>query len=103
MKDIAIGNVRNFVLVGHTGAGKTTLTDALLFKLGVNDRFGSVDDGSSMADYNEEEKARRITTWAKPFDGLYKASGGKTRRMVFTDTPGYADFFGQVVGVDSRC
>ncbi|MGD9873640.1 MAG: elongation factor G [Kiritimatiellia bacterium] len=97
MKNIAIADVRNFVLLGHTGSGKTTLVDALLYKLGINDRLGSVDDGSSMADWTEEEKARKISTSAKPFDASYKDPAGKTTRMVFMDTPGYADFYGQVV------
>ena len=47
MKDIPIADVRNFVLVGHTGSGKTALVDALLYKLGVNDRLGNPGDGTS--------------------------------------------------------
>ncbi|MBN1268175.1 MAG: elongation factor G, partial [Kiritimatiellae bacterium] len=97
MKDIAIADVRNFAFVGHTGSGKTALVDALLFKLGVNNRLGSTDDGSSMADWTDEEKERKISIWAKPFDGVYKSKSGKSIRLVMFDTPGYADFFGQVV------
>lgn len=78
-------------------SGKTTLVDALLHKLGINDRLGSVDSGSSMADFTEEEKKRNITIFAKPFSGTYKSSDGKTVGVVFCDTPGYMDFFGQVV------
>jgi elongation factor G len=101
MKDIAIANVRNFALMGHTGAGKTVLVDAILFKMGVNDRFGSTADGSSMADWTEEEKERKITIWAKPFDGVYKATDGQKFDVVMLDTPGYADFYGQVVGASA--
>ncbi|MBA4386754.1 MAG: elongation factor G [Verrucomicrobia bacterium] len=97
MNDIAVSDVRNFVFLGHTGSGKTTMVDALLFKLGVNDRFGSVAAGSSMADYTEEEKARKITIFAKPFNGTYKTKAGKSINCVFTDTPGYMDFYGQVM------
>ena len=50
MKDIPIADVRNFVLMGHTGSGKTTLVDSLLFKLGVTDRQGNPGDGTSAAD-----------------------------------------------------
>ena len=97
MKDMAIGDVRNFALVGHTGSGKTTLLDALLYKLGVNDRQGNPGEGTSMADWTDEEKARKISIWAKPFDGTWRPKGGKAVRLVMLDTPGYADFFGQVV------
>ena len=97
MKDIPIADVRNFALVGHTGSGKTTLLDTLLYKLGVNDRLGNPGDGTSMADWTDEEKARKITIWAKPFDATWKPKGGKALRLVMMDTPGYADFFGQVV------
>ncbi len=97
MKDIALADVRNFVLVGHTGSGKTALIDALLYKMGINDRLGSTDDGTSMADWTDEEKERKITMWAKPFDGSAKTAAGKPLRLVFVDTPGYADFYGQVV------
>ncbi|MEI6563620.1 MAG: elongation factor G [bacterium] len=97
MKDIAVSDVRNFVLMGHTASGKTTLADAMLFKMGVNDRFGSVDQGSSLGDYTDEEKARKTTIYAKSFCGTYKSSDGHNMDIVFCDTPGYADFFGQVI------
>ena len=64
MDNIPVADTRNFVLVGHTGSGKTSLVDALLFKLGINDRLGSVDSGSSMADYTDEEKGRKTNTFA---------------------------------------
>ena len=96
MKDIAVANVRNVALVGHTGSGKTTLLDALLFKLGINDRLGSPADGTSFADWTEEEKERKITIWAKSFSGVCSAAGVK-HNLVVLDTPGYADFYGQVV------
>ena len=97
MKDIPIADVRNFVLVGHTGSGKTALVDALLYKLGVNDRLGNPGDGTSMADWTDEEKNRKISIWAKPFDAVWRPKGGQALRLVMLDTPGYADFFGQVV------
>lgn len=97
MKDIAVSDVRNFVLMGHTASGKTTLADALLFKMGVSDRLGSVDQGSSLGDYTDEEKARKTTVYAKSFCGTYKSADGHNMDIVFCDTPGYADFFGQVI------
>ena len=50
MKDLAVADVRSFAIMGHTGSGKTVLTDAILHKLGLNDRLGVVDAGSSCSD-----------------------------------------------------
>jgi elongation factor G len=97
MSDIAVSDIRNFAILGHAGCGKTTLTEALLFALGLNERLGSVASGTSMADYSDEEKARKITIFAKPFNGTYKNAAGRTLHMVFLDTPGYMDFYGQVL------
>ena len=97
MKNIPIDSVRNFALMGHTGSGKTSLIDSILFKLGQVDRVGSPENGTSVADWTDEEKAHEISIWAKPFDGVYTAASGKTRRLVMIDTPGFADFIGQMV------
>jgi len=97
MKGIPISGVRNFALMGHTGSGKTSLLDVMLNILGTNERAGSVDDKSSMADWTPEEQEHEISIWAKPFDGVYTAASGKQRRFVVLDTPGYADFIGQLM------
>jgi len=97
MSDVPVANIRNFVILGHSGTGKTTLTDALAFKMGLNDRLGLVANGSSISDTSEEEKTRRISLFASPFMGEY-ALNGETYRLVFTDAPGFMDFYGQVLG-----
>ncbi len=97
MKDIEIVNVRNFALLGHTGSGKTTLLDAILFKLGVTDRQGTPENGTSASDWTDEEKSRQISMWATSFDLVYKTKAGRAMELVALDTPGYADFYGQVL------
>ncbi len=97
MSDVPAANIRNFVILGHSGTGKTTLTDALAFKLGLNDRLGLVANGSSISDTSEEEKNRKISIFANPFMGEY-ALNNENYRLVFTDAPGFMDFYGQVLG-----
>ncbi|NLL84260.1 MAG: elongation factor G [Lentisphaerae bacterium] len=96
MKDIAVSNVRNFAILGHSGSGKTTLTDAIAFKLGLNDRLGLVTNGSSVSDFSDEEKQRQISIFASSLEGNYTC-GGAEYGLVFTDCPGFADFYGQVI------
>ena len=97
MKDIPVSNVRNFAVFGHSGSGKTTLVDALAFKFGLNDRQGSIDNGSSVSDFNDEEKERRCSIFAASFSAGVKGKDGKPYGFVFTDAPGYLDFYGQVI------
>ncbi len=89
--------VRNFVILGHSGSGKTTIVDAVAFKLGLNDRMGLVANGSSVSDTADEEKNRKITVFASSFTASHKL-GDDEYRMVFTDTPGFMDFYGQMLG-----
>lgn len=86
-------DIRNVALVGHGGTGKTTLADLFLFKGGVNNRAGSVDDGSSVFDTDDDEKERKSS--------ITSSLGHIThseKRINFIDTPGYPDFIGQVSG-----
>ena len=61
MKVYETADIRNVVLLGHGGAGKTSLTSAMLFASGVTDRLGAVDDGSATTDFDEEETTRKIS------------------------------------------
>ncbi|MBI1831148.1 MAG: elongation factor G, partial [Planctomycetes bacterium] len=56
-----VDDIRTVALVGHEVAGKTSLTDALLFKAKANDRRGSPDDGTSVSDFDEEEKKHKYS------------------------------------------
>lgn len=59
MTQIPVADTRNIVLLGHTGSGKTTLVDAIMYKAGQNDRLGLTSNGTSMADWTEEKKNGR--------------------------------------------
>ncbi len=85
--------IRNIVLCGHGSAGKTTLVDTLLNRTGAVKRQASVDDGTSICDFDEEEKQHKYTieSTVTHFD-----HGGKHFHVI--DTPGYPDFVGQAIG-----
>jgi elongation factor G len=83
--------IRNVVLVGHSGAGKTTLVEALLVATGTIPRPGRVEDGSTISDFDEAEirQQRSISLTVAPFEH----AGVKVNLL---DTPGYADFTGDL-------
>lgn len=97
MSNLPVANTRNVVVLGHTGSGKTSLIDSILYKTGMNDRLGMISNGSSMADWTDEEKDRKISIWAKPFRMRYKVTEGQEMDLTLLDTPGYLDLFGQAV------
>ena len=66
MKVYDAASIRNVALVGHSGSGKTQLAAALLFDAGAVNRFGKVDEGTSVTDYDDEEIARKHTLSATP-------------------------------------
>jgi elongation factor G len=88
-----VEDVRNVALVGHGAVGKTTLADLMLFRAGIGSRAGSVDDGSSLLDFDEEERQHKYTISSSlvHFDFAGKA-------FTVIDTPGYPDFLGQAIG-----
>lgn len=83
--------IRNVVVVGHTGAGKTTLVEALLVATGTISRAGRVEDGTTVSDYDESEvrQQRSVGLAVAPaeWDGI---------KINLLDTPGYADFVGDL-------
>src|SRR3954453_7549677 len=87
MKVYDAANIRNVALVGHSGSGKTQLASAALFDAGTINRFGKVDDGTTVTDFDEEEIARKHTLSAS----LAYAEWNRTK-INFIDTPGMANF-----------
>jgi elongation factor G len=82
-------DIRNIALAGHGASGKTSLADALLFRGGAVDRRGSVDEGTSVSDYDEEEKKRHFSIDTSVLHLDYKG-----KRVNLLDAPGYPDFVG---------
>ena len=93
MKDYKTENIRNICLGAHSGAGKTSLAEALLFNLGVASRIGTIENGNTISDYNDDEIERQISISSALLHGEWD-----NNKINFIDTPGYSDFFGEVVG-----
>ncbi|HEV2947605.1 MAG TPA: GTP-binding protein, partial [Gemmataceae bacterium] len=89
MAKYRVEDIRNIALVGHGAAGKTSLADSLLFKGKAVDRRGSVDDGSSLSDYDDEEKKRRFS-----IDTTILHLEHQGKQVHILDAPGYPDFVG---------
>jgi elongation factor G len=87
MKVYDAASIRNVAIVGHTGSGKTQLASAILFDAGMVNRFGKVDDGTTVTDYDEEEISRKHTL----SDSLAYAEWNK-QKVNLIDTPGMGNF-----------
>lgn len=94
MPSYTTADIRNIVLTGHGGAGKTTLADMMLFAAGAVNRKGSVTDGSSFSDYEKEEKDHVHSIYSSL---LHLDAEGK--RINFLDSPGSPDLIGQALQV----
>ena len=92
MSTIEVDRIRNIALVGHSGAGKTTLGEALLFKAGRTTRLGSIDDGSSVLDYDDESKERKHSV-----DSTFFHLERHGHLLNFLDTPGMPDYCGTAI------
>ena len=88
--------IRNVVLIGHGGVGKTTLAEALLHHAGITSRAGTVDDGTSTLDRDPEEIQRGSSVSLAVASFGWKASDGEQYRINLLDTPGHPDFEAEV-------
>lgn len=91
MKNYKSDMIRNIGLIGHSGSGKTSLAEAMLYNSGAIDRLGKIDDGNTVCDYDPEEIKRKISisTSLAPCEW-------KNIKINVLDTPGYFDFVGEV-------
>lgn len=94
----AADRIRNVALVGHRGAGKTALHEALLFEAGVVNRLGSVPDGSTVSDSGADEQARQMSI-STAFSSLH----WRERKVNLLDTPGEPSFVADALGALRVC
>src|SRR4026208_599975 len=85
-------HVKNIVLLGHAGSGKTTLAEAMIFEAGLTGRMGTIEDGTTMSDYHELERERGNSVFSSL---LHTRWDGYKINII--DTPGYEDFVGEVI------
>jgi elongation factor G len=93
MKVYQTDNIRNIALIGHGSAGKTTLTEALMYQTGVVGRMGKVETGTTLSDSDVDEVQRQISINTSLLPVQYQGV-----KINILDTPGYADFVSEVVG-----
>ena len=91
MKEYGIENTRNIVLLSHSGAGKTSAAEAMLFTTKAVNRLGKVDEGSSTSDYDPDEIKRKISINLTVLPCEWQDT-----KINLLDAPGYADFVGEV-------
>ncbi|MBF0217567.1 MAG: elongation factor G [Candidatus Omnitrophica bacterium] len=89
---VSTKDIRNVVIISHSGEGKTTLVENLLFKGGAISRKGTVSEGTTVSDYNEDEKERKNSINMSA--SFYEKDGIKVNIL---DAPGFLDFMGEVV------
>ena len=85
-------DIRNIVLLGHAGSGKTSLAEAILHKTGATNRLGSVDDKTSICDYYDEEKKHQHSIQSSV---VHVEHAGRMFNLI--DTPGSPDFVGPAI------
>ena len=92
MVEITTERIRNVVLLSHSGAGKTILSEAMLHQAGATTRLGRVEDGTTASDFEPEEAKRQTSVQTAVLNTPWRE-----HKLNVLDTPGYADFRGEVV------
>ncbi|MFC2044970.1 GTP-binding protein, partial [Chloroflexota bacterium] len=91
MEQYGLEGIRNTVIISHSGTGKTSLSEAILFASGAISRLGRVEDGTTTSDYDPSEIRRKISLSLSIIPCHWKGN-----KINFLDTPGYSDFVGEV-------
>ncbi len=88
--NITAKDIRNIAVIGHSGEGKTTLCEAMLFNGGMTDRMGRVEDGTAVTDFDELEKSKKLSVYASVAYLFWKGL-----KINLLDLPGFYDFEGE--------
>ncbi|WP_375657136.1 elongation factor G [Bartonella sp. CM120XJJH] len=91
-REYKIEDYRNFGIMAHIDAGKTTMTERILFYTGKNHKIGETHDGASTMDWMEQEQERGITITSAATTTFWEGKDGRKRRFNIIDTPGHVDF-----------
>ena len=91
-REYAIEDYRNFGIMAHIDAGKTTTTERILYYTGKSHKIGEVHDGAATMDWMEQEQERGITITSAATTTFWKGRDGSMRRFNIIDTPGHVDF-----------
>ena len=91
-RDYPIEDYRNFGIMAHIDAGKTTTTERILYYTGKSYKIGEVHDGAATMDWMEQEQERGITITSAATTTFWEGRDGKKRRLNIIDTPGHVDF-----------
>ncbi|MFH1797020.1 MAG: elongation factor G [Pseudomonadota bacterium] len=91
-REYKIEDYRNFGIMAHIDAGKTTTTERVLYYTGKSHKIGEVHDGAATMDWMEQEQERGITITSAATTTYWKARDGNLRRFNIIDTPGHVDF-----------
>src|SRR5687768_18004460 len=92
MTSIDPAHVKNIVLLGHAGSGKTTLAECMIFEAGLTTRRGTVEEKNTVSDYYELEHERGNSVFSKLLHTQWRGY-----KINIIDTPGYDDFVGEVL------
>ncbi|WP_273756274.1 elongation factor G [Bartonella sp. MM73XJBT] len=91
-REYKIEDYRNFGIMAHIDAGKTTMTERILFYTGKNHKIGETHDGASTMDWMAQEQERGITITSAATTTFWEGRDGRKRRFNIIDTPGHVDF-----------
>ena len=93
MANFEAKDIRNIILLGHSSSGKTSLAESVLHAAGAIPRMGKVSDGTTVSDYNEDEKEKKHSASSSLMSFIYNS-----KKINIIDVPGYTDFVGEMIG-----